>query len=232
MIGPDFWARYSEVYDVLNLLPTYWRLLCDVREELGAKPGELILDVGSGTGNLSISIREHGGRVVAFDYCREVLHKHRSKGDSYGLILADLKGKLPFKDDCFDGITCNNTMYTLSMDNQKRALKELHRVLKPGGKIVLTNPRKGVNLVSVSLNVVAESVRAEGLWSTARKIAVVMPAMIKMAYYNWKLGMESKHHRFDTGEQRALLEEAGFKLVSRTKLVYSDSVVLNSACKY
>ena len=123
MIDTDFWARYSEVYDVLNLLPTYRRLLCDVRDELGVKPGELILDVGSGTGNLAISLREDGGQVVAFDYCRELMHRHRRKGYSYGLILAALRGELPFGDNCFDGITCNNALYTLSLDNQKRALK-------------------------------------------------------------------------------------------------------------
>jgi len=231
MIGTEFWRRYFRVYDVLNLLPTYRQLLADVCEELGTERGELVLDAGSGTGNLALSISEAGGVVVALDYCREALDSHRSKDGRCSLILADLARELPFKDSCFDKIASNNTLYTLSVENQKGALKELHRVLKPGGKIVLVNPMTRQNPLSMGVNLIADSIRADGLWTTARKMTALMPAMIKMAYYNWKLRTESQHHRFEAEEQRALLEDAGFRLASDTKLVYTGYALLNSAYK-
>ena len=231
MIDVEFWRRYFKVYDVLNLLPTYRQLLSDVCQELGAKQGDLVLDAGSGTGNLALRIGEAGSQVVALDYCREALERHRSKDNHCSLILADLTRGLPFIDDCFDKIASNNVLYSLSADDQRDTLKELHRVLRPGGKIVLANPRAKQNPLRVSLNVIADNIRADGLWTTARKMAALMPDMIKMAYYNRKLRMESQHHTFEREEQRALLEDVGFCLVSETKLVYSSQGVLNSGYK-
>lgn len=231
MIGPEFWRRYFRVYDALNSLPTYRQLLSDVCQELGAKQGELVLDAGSGTGNLALRIREAGGQVVALDYCRGALERHRSKDNDCGLILADLARGLPFIDECFDKIASNNVLYSLSVGNQRDAVKELHRVLKPGGKIVLANPRTGLSPLRLCQNVMADNIRADGLWTTARKIAALMPEMIKMAYYNWKLRTESQHHRFELDEQRALLVDVGFRLVSETKVVYSSQGVLNSGYK-
>lgn len=231
MIGPKFWRKYFKVYDILNLLPVYSQLLSVLRAELDAKQGELILDAGSGTGNLSLGISEAGGWVVALDYCREALESHRSKGDHGGLILADLAKELPFVDNCFDKVVSNNVLYTLSADDQRVTLMELHRVLKAGGKIILANPRTGQNPLSMGLNVIADNVQADGLWTTAKKIVTLMPGLIKMAYYNWKLETENQHHRFSLDEQRALLEDVGFFEVTETKLVYAGQSVLNSAYK-
>jgi ubiquinone/menaquinone biosynthesis C-methylase UbiE len=231
MIGLDFWRRYFKVYDVLNLLPTYRQLLSEVCEELGAKEGELVLDAGSGTGNLALKLSEGGSHVVALDYCWEALERHRTKDSNSSLILADLAKQLPFIDNCFDKIVSNNTLYTLPAEKQKNTLKEFHRVLKPGGKIALANLRARSSPLVTSLRVMGDNIRAEGLKTTARKMAALMPDMIKMAYYNWNLGRESQHHRFGLEEQRALLEDVGFWRVSETKLVYSGQGILNIAYK-
>lgn len=231
MIGSEFWRRYFKVYDVLNLLPTYGQLLSTLCLELDAKQGELVLDAGSGTGNLALRIRRAGGQVVALDYCREALDSHRDKDKGCSLILANLTKELPFIDNCFDKIASNNVLYTLSADEQRDTLKELHRVLRPGGKIVLANPRTRLNILSRCRHVIVDNIRAEGLWTTVRKTAELMPDMVKMAYYNWKLRAESQYHRFEPDEQRTLLVDVGFCLVSETKPVYSDQGILNSAYK-
>ena len=231
MIGPEFWRRYLKVYDVLNSLPTYRQLLADVCEELGVRENELIMDAGSGTGNLALRIRGSGGKVVAIDYCREALESHRSKDIHCSPVLADLERGLPFKDNCFDKIASNNTLYAMSAVHQKSALMELRRVLKTGGKIVLANPRRRLNFLRVSMNVISDSIRAEGFGTTARKMVASMPVMIMMAYYNRKLRTDNQHCFYDYEEQRDLLEDMGFRQVSQTKLIYSGQAVLNSAIK-
>jgi ubiquinone/menaquinone biosynthesis C-methylase UbiE len=231
MLSPEFWRRYFKIYDVLNSLPTYRQLLAAVCEELGAREKELILDVGSGTGNLSLVMRGTGCEVVALDYCYQALERHRAKDKNCCLVLADLTKSLPFRDNCFDKIGSNNTLYTLSIDNQLHALKELYRILKPSGKIVLANSRKGWKPMKIYLKGVADNIRAEGLWITARKVVAMMIPTIKMFYYNRKLQKESQYHYFEPEEQRTLLEAIGFRLVSHTKLIYAEQAVLNSAYK-
>lgn len=231
MIDVGFWRRYFRVYDALNHLPTYKQLLLDVSEEAGAKDGELVLDAGSGTGNLAVRIAESGGRVIALDYCPEALDRHRNKDGRGNLILADLSRGLPFTDGSFDKIASTNALYALSADDQRATVREFHRVLKSGGKIVLANPRKGQRAPSMVLNVIADNVRGDGLCITVKKMLALLPDMIRMAYYNWRLRMESQHHRFEGDEQRILLEHVGFHSVSETKVVYSGQAVLNSAYK-
>lgn len=159
------------------------------------------------------------------------IQRHRSKDSNSTWILADLAKQLPFMDNCFDRIVSNNTLYTVPREDRKDTLKELHRVLKPGGKIVLANLRAGTSPLVTSIRVMRDNVRAEGLTTTARKMVALMPDMMKMAYYNWSLRRASQHHRFGFEEQRVLLEAVGFCRVSETKLVYSGQGILNSAYK-
>jgi ubiquinone/menaquinone biosynthesis C-methylase UbiE len=231
MLGPDFWRRYFKVYDVLNLLPTYRELVNTLCSELDPKEGELVLDVGSGTGNVAQLLRGRGCRVVALDYCREALECHRGKDGECPVVLGDLRGSLPFPDDCFDKIGSNNTLYTLTGRDQVYALGELHRVLKPGGKIALANPMLGWNPMRIYVRGLGDNVRNEGIWMTVRKASAMVLPTAKILHYNSKLVKESEYHYFERDGQKTLLEAAGFRGVSDTKLVYADQAVLNSAYK-
>lgn len=231
MLDHRFWARYFQVYDVLNSVPTYAQLLDSLCDELDLKDGALVLDVGSGTGNLALKLKAFGFRVVAIDFCRQALESHVAKDAEGCVLLTDLRRHLPFKDSCFDGIACNNVLYTLSVADQIRVAREFHRVLKPNGRVAVANPRIGWQARTVYLNTVAQSLRAEGAWLTASKaVRRIMPT-IKMLWYNWRLARESQFHYFELNEQLELLQSVGFSHVSDTTLEYADQVVLNNALK-
>ena len=70
MISNEFWAKYFKVYDKLNLVPSYVELLTSICQELRPEPGSLVLDIGSGTGNLAMRLKGMGCQVVALDFCR------------------------------------------------------------------------------------------------------------------------------------------------------------------
>jgi len=231
MLDYRFWARYFKVYDVLNSVPTYTDLLDSVCRGLEPKPGALVLDVGSGTGNLALKLKRLGCRVVAIDFCRQALECHISKDAESCVLLTDLRKGLPFKDDCFDGVVSNNVLYTLSPPDQIRAAKEFYRVLKPGGKVAVANPRVGWKPMAVYRKSIAYSIRTEGAWVTAYKMVKGIMPTIKMLYYNGKLCRDSEFHYFETHEQGTLLKAAGFFNSSDTTLVYADQVLLNSAYK-
>ena len=73
MLDSNFWRKYFETYDVLNIVIPYQELMKEVRQELEVEPGDLILDAGAGTGNLSVRLKEAGAKVVALDNIQEGL---------------------------------------------------------------------------------------------------------------------------------------------------------------
>jgi ubiquinone/menaquinone biosynthesis C-methylase UbiE len=231
MITSDFWANYFKHYDKLNLVPSYVELLASICEELRPEPGSLVLDIGSGTGNLAGRLKAMGCRVVALDFCPDALACHRAKRDDSHLVLGDLTQGLPFKENSFDAIASNNVLYTLSAVSQTKAMNDLHRVLKPGGRIVLANPRAGWKPLAIYGRGISLSIRAEG-WgvTTFRLVRWIVPT-IKMFYYNWKLAKESQYHYFEPDEQRQLLEAGGFHPMSNTTWVYGGQAMLDCAAK-
>lgn len=231
LLGPDFWTRYLAIYDVLTRLPAYNELLDDIVRECEAGPGSLILDAGSGTGNLAVKLESSGGQVVAVDYCREALLIHRGKHRYCTRMLSDLRGNLPLRGGAFDVVACSNALYALRESEQERLLGEFYRVLKPGGKLVLANPRAGLSIREVGSMVVRHGIRAEGPWRTAGKLALLLPRMVRMAYYNRKIMSEAAFHPMGLDEQRELLEHVGFSRVSETRLSYAGQALLNSAYK-
>lgn len=231
MLGPNFWTKYLAVYDVLIRLPAYNELLDDIVRECEAEPGSLILDAGSGTGNLAIRLESSGWKVVALDYCREALLIHRCKHVCCARTLSDFRGNLPFRDGAFDVVACSNALYALREDQQERLLGELYRVLKPGGKMVLANPRAGLSIREVGSMVIRHGIRAEGPWRTVGKLALLLPRMVRMAYYNRKIMGEASFHPMGLDEQRRLLEHVGFSRVSETKLSYAGQALLNIGYK-
>lgn len=52
MFDSTFWKQYFTVYDALNLAAPYQELMAELEKELELKPDDIVLDVGSGTGNL------------------------------------------------------------------------------------------------------------------------------------------------------------------------------------
>ncbi len=231
MLDHRFWARYFQVYDVLNSVPTYTQLLDSVCRWLDLRDGALVLDVGSGTGNLALKLKASGCRVIAIDFCRQALEFHVSRDPECSVLLADLRIRLPFKDSSFDGIGCNNVLYALSMPDQNWVAKEFHRVLRPGGKVAVANPRVGWQARAVYVDAVKQTFRGEGAWPIAVSVVKRIVPTVKMLYYNRMLARDKQFHYFELQEQLELLRSVGFSEVSDTTLVYPGQVVLNSARK-
>lgn len=231
MLDSKFWAKYFKVYDVLNLLIPYQELLETICDELEIKPGEKILEAGCGTGNLALKIKERGAEVIGLDNCQEALDIYQKKDPEAKLVLADLREKLPFPDNYFDKIASNNTLYIILKEKQLNTLKELYRVLKPNGKIVLSNLKKGWKSWKIYIRGVNDNFKKEGVYFTFLKIIKMIIPTLKIFYYNYLIKKESKYHFCDFNEQKELLKQSGFKKVSETKLVYAEQAILNSAFK-
>jgi SAM-dependent methyltransferase len=101
-------------------------------------PGDHVLDVAAGAGNVSIPAAATGAHVVASDLTPELLDRGRADAEAAGVALqwrvADAEN-LPFEDDTFDAVTsCVGVMFA---PHHQAAADEMIRVCRPGGRIAL-----------------------------------------------------------------------------------------------
>lgn len=146
-------AMFDEVasgYDRTNALlsggnATLWRI--QTTRAVNPQPGERVLDLAAGTGTSSAALTKSGAHVVAADFSAGMLAEGQRRLSSNALIewvQADAMA-LPFADGEFDAATISFGLRNV-LDPQK-ALAEMFRVLKPGGRIVVTEFSHPVNSV-------------------------------------------------------------------------------------
>ncbi len=111
-------------------------ILSRLLHHLSPAPDALYLDVGCGTANYTLAIKDTGVRIVGIDFSRAMLSRAREKSPS--LLLSRARAEaLPFHDAVFGGATC--TFVHHHMDDSVAAFGELRRVLRPGSRLVLLN---------------------------------------------------------------------------------------------
>ncbi len=106
----------------------------------GVRPGDDVLDVACGTGNAALPAARAGGRVTGVDLTPELLTLARALAAAEGLGIDFVEGDteaLPFADASFDVVL--STFGVMFAPRQEQAARELVRVLRPGGRMVLCN---------------------------------------------------------------------------------------------
>jgi demethylmenaquinone methyltransferase / 2-methoxy-6-polyprenyl-1,4-benzoquinol methylase len=98
------------------------------------KPGERILDIAAGTGTSSAALAKSGADVVAVDFSQGMIDVGRRKHPSITFALADAS-QLPFGDGEFDAVTISFGLRNI--EDPLKALAEMYRVTKPGGRLVV-----------------------------------------------------------------------------------------------
>jgi len=135
--------RIAPFYDAMNRVMTVgldrrWRKLA-VTEVVW--PGDRVLDACCGTGDLAVEAERRGGRVVGLDFSEKMLERARKKSGAIEWVQGDALA-LPFADGEFDAATVGFGVRNLA--DLEGGLRELARVLKPGGKLAvleITRPR-------------------------------------------------------------------------------------------
>jgi demethylmenaquinone methyltransferase/2-methoxy-6-polyprenyl-1,4-benzoquinol methylase len=148
-------ATIAARYDLLNHLLSgnidrRWRRL--VAQILGvtlANPEARVLDVACGTGDLSLTLVEAGNaRLFGIDFCRPMLNIAAAKASKSGHSLAFIEGDaldLPFADRSFEAATIAFGLRNLT--SVEAGIKELLRVLKPGGRVAVLEFSKPRNIL-------------------------------------------------------------------------------------
>jgi len=102
---------------------------------IDARPGDRVLDVACGTGTSTAALAKRGARVVGIDFSPGMIAEARRRHPSLEFVQGDAQA-LPFGDDEFDVVTVSFGLRNFS--EPQVALGEMYRVLKPGGRLVIT----------------------------------------------------------------------------------------------
>lgn len=138
----ELWARFAESGPRRRVL------------ELGVpRPGDAVLEVATGTGVQLVELarRNRGGRTAGVELAPGMLAETRRRLRAAGLEGVELvEGsalQLPFEDESFDLVVNAYMLDLLAREDIPRALSEFRRVLKPDGRLVLSNMTKGERAV-------------------------------------------------------------------------------------
>ena len=206
--------RIAPRYDLLNRLLSAgidrrWRR--SSVDALDLPPGSTVLDVCTGTADLLLEFlgRDAGHRGLGVDLSEEMLSRgarklrERGLGARSGVVSGDAE-RLPVRDGLFDGALI--AFGIRNVGEPLRALREIHRVLKPGGRLVILEFSTPPGVLGAVYRLYFEAVlpRIAGLISGDRAAYTYLPASVA---------------RFpDPAAFGRLMEEAGFVFVVRKPL--------------
>ena len=139
----------ASVYDALSPLMTFGhekRCGQIALELLALKGDEAIIDIGCGTGSLTLEAArrlsaEKGGRIVGIDAAAQMIRRARQKADGLRQVRFEVAAaeRLGYADETFDLALSTFFFHHIDRALKNTALNEMWRVLKPGGKAVIVD---------------------------------------------------------------------------------------------
>jgi ubiquinone/menaquinone biosynthesis C-methylase UbiE len=129
------------LYDPLTRLIGLHRTRRTLLEQAAPRPGDRVLDVGCGTGDLAIEIRKCHPEVevVALDPDPKALAKARRKSELCGVSIQLDRGfadALPYPAGYFDLVFSSYMFHHLGQEEKRGMLRDVARVLRPGGSLL------------------------------------------------------------------------------------------------
>lgn len=135
---PEAWDRIAEGYD-RHVAPQEVDLASEALRLVSLEPGERFLDVAAGPGGLSLPAARLGAQVLATDWSPAMIERFEARSREEG--LSDAEGRvmdchdLDLPDDSFD--VTGSQFGVMLVPDQQRALQEMVRVTKPGGRVLV-----------------------------------------------------------------------------------------------
>ncbi|NVK31769.1 MAG: bifunctional demethylmenaquinone methyltransferase/2-methoxy-6-polyprenyl-1,4-benzoquinol methylase UbiE [Gammaproteobacteria bacterium] len=216
-------------YDVMNDVMSFgvhrvWKALAIAQS--GVRPGQQVLDLAGGTGDLTIKLAKKvgkTGKVVLSDINQSMLDQGRDRLIDAGIVgnvdivQADAE-QLPFEDNRFNLVTMAFGLRNVT--RKENALKEIHRVLKPGGRVLV---------LEFSKPVIDPLSKAYDLYSF--KVLPTMGKLVANDAESYQYLAESIRMHPDQETLAEMMREAGLENVSYQNMT-GGIVALHKGFKY
>jgi demethylmenaquinone methyltransferase/2-methoxy-6-polyprenyl-1,4-benzoquinol methylase len=207
--------KYDLTNDILSLgQDRLWRRA--VVRTVAAVPGETVLDIAAGTGTSSEPFADAGVDVVPADFSLGMLKVGHRRRPDMAFTAADAMS-LPFADASFDAVTMSFGLRNVT--DTSAALREFHRVTKPGGRLVICEFSQPVNK---TFRTVYSNYLMRALPQVARRTSSNPESYVYLA--------ESIRAWPPQGELARTVEQAGWTHVGWTNLT-GGIVALHTAVK-
>jgi ubiquinone/menaquinone biosynthesis C-methylase UbiE len=170
--GPKQWFfdAWAVIYDLPLVQRATYRPVHDaVLQTLAARPAVRVLDVGCGTGQLAARIKRErpATDVVGCDFSAGMLSRAAGRCHQVRWIRGDA-GRLPFHDGTFDVVTSTEAFHWFP--DQEAVLREVYRVLTPGGRFLLAMVNPPATVVSDAFHAGSRLIGEPFYWPTRREI--------------------------------------------------------------
>jgi demethylmenaquinone methyltransferase/2-methoxy-6-polyprenyl-1,4-benzoquinol methylase len=213
----DMFDRIAPRYDLLNRMVSLgldqgWRRLALDLAAVGE--GDRVLDLACGTGDLSEQAADRGAIVLGIDFAREMLRGASARGIAVDLANGDA-AKLPVADNSIDVVTCGFALRNFV--SLEVVFVEMHRVLKPGGRIALIDVDRPESAI----------VRAGHSLYFDRFVPFLGGLLSDRDAYRYL--PESTAYLPPPEELRAMLYKAGFEGVTKRRLLFGAAQILTGA---
>ena len=143
----DLFATIARRYDLINDLQSlglHRRWKHRVVELAAAAPGVRALDLCCGTGDLALALARRGAEVTGLDFSAPMLEvANRRKAGANPVFIQGDAMQIPFPDQSFDIVTMGYGLRNLA--SWEKGLAEMHRVAKPGARIIILEFGKPAN---------------------------------------------------------------------------------------
>jgi len=213
----EMFDRIAPRYDAMNRLFTggldqRWRRATLAAVDVG--PGDRLVDLACGTGDLAEQAAQLGARVVGVDFAGEMLQHARRRGARADWVQADAAA-LPLADESASVVVCGFALRNFV--SLPEVFAELARVLAPAGRIALVD----VDRPSTSLVRVVHSLYFD------RVVPWLGGLLSDRAAYRYL--PDSTAYLPPAGQLLAWLREAGFEQVARRPLLLGTAQILTGA---